>query len=240
MLFRGIPARRSFTTKLLILSLIFVCFIFYFKFSSSNNINSNGIINEIQYNNRKVFAGKLVNEYNGHTASESGGNDDLTSNFGYFHNSPKAAEFEQQIQADLVKQTKGLGNDGKSASLTDPTAKEIGEHQLATIALNEELSEHLSYNRTLSDARNPLCRKQRFDLNNLPTTSVIIIFFNEPYSVLVRTIHSVLNTCDQRILKEIILVDDSSSNVELKEKLDYYIATRLPKNTVKVIRLKHR
>lgn len=238
MLLRGVPARRSFTTKLLILSLIFVSFVFYFKFSGSNSIDSNGILNEIQYNNRKVFAGKLVNEFNGRTVNND--RNDVNSNLGLLNSNPKATEYEEQIQNDLVKQIKGLGNDGKAASLTDSAAKEMGEHQLAKIALNEELSEHLSYNRTLSDARNPLCRKQSYDLNNLPTTSVIIIFYNEPYSVLVRTVHSVLNTCDPRILKEIILVDDSSSNSELNGKLDYYVATRLPKNIVKVIRLKHR
>jgi len=40
-------------------------------------------------------------------------------------------------------------------------------------------------------------------------------------------------------LKEIILVDDGSSNEELKGKLDYYLDTRLP-NKVKLLRLKNR
>lgn len=148
-------------------------------------------------------------------------------------------EFEKYIRRDLAKQIYKLGNDGKAAFLNG-APKEIGEKDLSTLALNNELSEHISYNRTLPDVRNPLCRELQYDLNSLPTTSVIVIFYNEPYSVIIRTIHSVLNTCDQRILKEIILVDDFSSNVELKDKLDYYIATRLPKNKVKVIRLENR
>lgn len=57
--------------------------------------------------------------------------------------------------------------------------------------------------------------------------------------MLVRTVHSVINTVDHRLLKEIILVDDSSTNNVLKEKLDYYVKTRLPL-VVKIIRLKHR
>lgn len=230
MLLRGVPVRRSFTTKLLLLSFVFVSFLFYFKFI---NNETNTTTNEVNYNNRKVIAGKLVGEYNGaHTNGD-------------YHTSHRVNRLindnlEHLIQIDLAKQVHGLGDNGKAASLSDPAAKEIGDRQLAKIALNEELSEHLAYNRTVLDARNPLCKDQQYDLNNLPTTSVIVIFYNEPYSVLVRTVHSVLTTCDRRILKEIILVDDSSSNVELKEKLDYYIETRLPTNIVKVIRLKHR
>lgn len=146
--------------------------------------------------------------------------------------------YERQIQADLDKQIPGLGNNGQAASLQGDS-KEIGEKQLATIALNEELSEHISYNRTTPDTRHRECKTKHYDLSVLGTTSVIIIFYNEPYSVLVRTVHSVLNTSPAKLLKEIILVDDGSSNEELKGKLDYYLETRLPKK-VKMLRLKHR
>uniref|UniRef100_A0A182SMT2 Glycosyltransferase 2-like domain-containing protein n=1 Tax=Anopheles maculatus TaxID=74869 RepID=A0A182SMT2_9DIPT len=148
------------------------------------------------------------------------------------------ALFERLVLADLAKQRPGLGNNGEGVELTGD-AKEIGEKQLATIALNEELSEHLSYNRTPPDGRHPACKRKHYDLTNLPSTSVIIIFYNEPYSVLLRTVHSVLNTADGRLLREIILVDDGSTNVELKGKLDYYVRTRLPAK-VKVLRQRQR
>ncbi|XP_058121792.1 polypeptide N-acetylgalactosaminyltransferase 1 [Anopheles ziemanni] len=149
------------------------------------------------------------------------------------------ALYEQLIRADLAKQKPGLGNNGEGVELTGE-AKDIGEKQLATIALNEELSEHLSYNRTPPDGRHPACKRKRYnDIASLPSTSVIIIFYNEPYSVLLRTVHSVLNTADARLLQEIILVDDGSTNVELKGKLDYYVKSRLPAK-VKVLRQRQR
>lgn len=206
--------------KLIVLVVLIVFLLFYFKnlnTSSNSLVLSDGVIdleeNEklVQILKQSVKASPLLNE---------------------------KAQFDKDIEKDLAKQKPGLGDNGQAVTL-DGEAKEIGEKQLAIIALNEELSEHLSYNRTTPDTRHPECKKKQYDLSEMGTTSVIIIFYNEPYSVLVRTVHSVLNTSPPELLKEIILVDDCSTNTELKGKLEYYVETRLPKK-VKLLRLKSR
>jgi len=46
----------------------------------------------------------------------------------------------------------------------------------------------------------------------LPTASVILVFYDEGWSVLLRTVHSVINTSPPELLKDIILVDDGSTD----------------------------
>lgn len=73
----------------------------------------------------------------------------------------------------------------------------------------------------------------------LPTTSVIIVFHNEAWSTLLRTVWSVINRSPKELLREILLIDDASDHdQELGEKLDSYVKT-LPIQ-VKVLRQKPR
>jgi len=73
---------------------------------------------------------------------------------------------------------------------------------------------------------------------NLPQTTIIIVFHNEAWSVLLRTVHSVINRSKPELLKEILLVDDASSRSFLKEQLDNYVKA-LPIPT-RVLRLQQR
>lgn len=54
------------------------------------------------------------------------------------------------------------------------------------------------------------CKEEKYDYENLPKTSVIIAFYNEAWSTLLRTVYSVLETSPDMLLEEVILVDDYS------------------------------
>lgn len=90
-------------------------------------------------------------------------------------------------------------------------------------------SDMISLNRSLSDVRNPDC-KLRHHPNKLPTTSIVIVFHNEAWSTLLRTVWSVINRSPRPLLKEIILVDDASEREYLGKKLENYVKT-LPVKT---------
>nr|XP_055136996.1 probable polypeptide N-acetylgalactosaminyltransferase 8 isoform X2 [Symphalangus syndactylus] len=84
---------------------------------------------------------------------------------------------------------------------------------------NAYLSNQLPLNRTIPDTRDYRCLLKTYP-SQLPSLSVILIFVNEALSIIQRAITSIINRTPSRLLKEIILVDDFSSNGELKEHLD--------------------
>ncbi|XP_003225968.2 polypeptide N-acetylgalactosaminyltransferase 4 [Anolis carolinensis] len=119
----------------------------------------------------------------------------------------------------------GLGEWGKAARLTlSPEEKKLEEELVERYAINIYLSDKISLHRHIDDGRMPECRSKTYDYRRLPTTSVIIAFYNEAWSTLLRTIHSVLESSPSVLLKEIILVDDLSDKVYLKGELEKYIS----------------
>lgn len=59
------------------------------------------------------------------------------------------------------------------------------------------------------------CLEQKFRrCPGLPTTSVIVVFYNEAWSTLLRTVYSVLHTAPAALLTEVLLVDDASTEGE--------------------------
>jgi polypeptide N-acetylgalactosaminyltransferase len=88
--------------------------------------------------------------------------------------------------------------------------------------MNMAVSDQISLDRAVKDTRLKECRHWNYP-ENLPAASVIIVFHNEGFSVLMRTVHSVLSRSPPQFLQEILLVDDYSDKEDLKDKLDNYI-----------------
>ena len=147
-----------------------------------------------------------------------------------FQNS-KLGNFEPE---HLAPEGSGPGEGGKGHHLK-PEQK-IREEELKNLyGFNQLVSDEISLNRTVLDTREEGCRNWDYP-TNLPTASVVIVFHNEGWSTLLRTVHGVINHSPQQFLHEIILVDDKSELEHLHARLDqqlvrpYYTKVRLVRN----------
>lgn len=97
-----------------------------------------------------------------------------------------------------------------------------------TYNINVSQSERTPLEREVDDTRPKACLSVRYDTSHDLTTTVIIPFYNEALSMLLRTIHSILRHTPDSLLEEIIIIDDHSPNNDLKEPLERYVKL-LPK-----------
>ncbi|CAM9326049.1 polypeptide N-acetylgalactosaminyltransferase 4 [Lampetra fluviatilis] len=145
-------------------------------------------------------------------------------------------ESQEVVEEDLSRplyskpppDERALGEWAKAARLNLPegsSERKLEEESIERYALNIYLSDRISLHRHIPDGRMYECKAQKFDYRRLPTTSVVIAFYNEAWSTLLRTVHSVLESSPAVLLREIILVDDFSDRAYLKSPLEDYIST---------------
>nr|CDJ89781.1 Glycosyl transferase and Ricin B lectin domain containing protein [Haemonchus contortus] len=122
---------------------------------------------------------------------------------------------------DYSRNRIGPGENGAPVIL-EGEEKLIGEQQIKTVFMNVLASDKISLDRSIPDSRSRECLALSYP-KHLPTASVVIIFTNEFFSSLLRTVHSVVNRTPPHLLKEIILVDDKSNRDELGPPLDEHL-----------------
>lgn len=76
-------------------------------------------------------------------------------------------------------------------------------------AINEFVSNLIPLYRDLPDVRPEYCKKLQYS-DNLPVTSVVMVFHNEPFSMIMRSVFAVFKRTPPDLLGEIVLVDDRS------------------------------
>ena len=107
----------------------------------------------------------------------------------------------------------GAGEDGEPVILLP--SEEIRSKRLWHVnKFNIVASDKVALNRSVPDVRRATCRARDFRKGGkvaLPDASVVIVFHNEAWSTLLRTVHSVINRSARRDLREVILVDDASN-----------------------------
>lgn len=109
------------------------------------------------------------------------------------------------------------GDYGKKYNLD--SAEDVDQNEVSIkkseYGMNIVASDHIPMDRIVPDLRHPECKHWDYP-EKLPTASVVIVFHNEGFSTLLRTVHSVLIRSPQRFLREVLLVDDFSNKEPLK------------------------
>nr|XP_033800551.1 polypeptide N-acetylgalactosaminyltransferase 3 isoform X2 [Geotrypetes seraphini] len=151
-----------------------------------------------------------------------------------------AAELKPVLDRPLLDPN-SHGASGKPFRISNlsPEEKQEMDRGEKKHCFNAFASDRISLHRDLGpDTRPPECIEQKFKrCPPLSTTSIIIVFHNEAWSTLLRTVYSAMYTSPAILLKEIILVDDASEDDHLKSKLDDYVKQF---QIVKVVRQKER
>nr|XP_025978688.1 N-acetylgalactosaminyltransferase 7 isoform X3 [Dromaius novaehollandiae] len=117
-----------------------------------------------------------------------------------------------------------VGGPGEEAKpyVLGPDYKESIQASIKEFGFNMVASDMISLDRSVNDLRQEECKYWHYD-DNLLTSSVVIVFHNEGWSTLMRTVHSVIKRTPRKYLAEIVLIDDFSNKAHLKERLDEYI-----------------
>lgn len=144
-------------------------------------------------------------------------------------------DYEQMIRE---REREGFGENGEAGVLTNPQEIAENERLYNETGFSVVISNKISVNRSIPDVRHVDCDRFKYP-RILPSASVIIIFHNEVMSVLLRTIHSVVNRTPSELLHEIILVNDKSTHEELYEPLAQYVRENFP-NKIKIKNLTER
>nr|CDS29350.1 Ricin B lectin [Hymenolepis microstoma] len=136
--------------------------------------------------------------------------------------------------------TKGPGEGGKAVVINkdslSPIERKKYEEGEKNNAFNEYASNLISVRRYIPDIRESQCLDFKYTQKHEPA-SIILCFHNEAWSVLLRSVHSILDRSKTELVKEIILVDDASTMDHLKRPLEVYM-NFLQK--VKIIRAEER
>ncbi|XP_062239364.1 probable polypeptide N-acetylgalactosaminyltransferase 8 [Platichthys flesus] len=134
-----------------------------------------------------------------------------------------------QKEAEVKKERKVVRKLFPNSYLFSKWGQELSEEEQREAEMlfkrygyNAFLSDRLPLNREIPDTRPPRCAEKKYPAA-LPTVSVILIYLDEALSILKRAIRSIIDKTPAHLLKEIILVDDHSSNEDIKEKLDDYV-----------------
>ncbi|XP_007888017.1 polypeptide N-acetylgalactosaminyltransferase 3 [Callorhinchus milii] len=239
--------RQYFTWKLLFIALVFITFLLLMQREVIGDATEEPWLKEMVEKKDKVLdimMGAVNNireampkmQINAPVKQKNSENDEKPCLPGYYTAAELKPFMERPPQDPNAPGASGKPFPSENLSPEEQKEKDLGNEKHC---FNAFASDRISLHRDLGpDTRPPECIEQKFKrCPSLSTTSVIIVFHNEAWSTLLRTVFSVMHTSPAIFLKEVILVDDASTDDYLKDQLDNYIR---PFQIVQVVRQQER
>ncbi|XP_055889632.1 polypeptide N-acetylgalactosaminyltransferase 5-like isoform X1 [Biomphalaria glabrata] len=145
----------------------------------------------------------------------------------HYEVTPGNAIIKKAIKPGVRFDPPKLGEGGRAVKIVPTELDEIERAKFDEGWKNHEYNEYgsqqISTQREIPDFRNRKCKEKQHS-ESLPKASIIICFYNEAWSVLLRTIHSVLTRSPPHLVAEVILVDDYSDMALMKKPLEEYVS----------------
>lgn len=127
----------------------------------------------------------------------------LVDGLGNYENRPEMPELGEGDHS-------GPGEGGKTPVELNDEEQEQVRSQLSLWGFNMVASNKVSLDRIPADLRMDECKHWEYP-EKLPSVSVILVFHNEGFTTLMRTVHSVINLSPPELLYEVVMVDDGST-----------------------------
>ena len=147
--------------------------------------------------------------------------------------SGRTAEKAAQMREDEAVRKRAAMGGGRTQAEQQEAAAGKQATQFAQF-----VSDRLSVHRRGADTRDAECLAlQYYPSSRMPDVSVVIVFYNEAFSTLMRTVWSVLDRSQPALIREVILVDDGSDREHLMAPLE---AALLEVPKVRLVRMAER
>ncbi|XP_069980712.1 polypeptide N-acetylgalactosaminyltransferase 5 isoform X1 [Penaeus vannamei] len=133
-------------------------------------------------------------------------------------------ELQKWVSRPPVPEHPGLPGEMGKPVRTPPGQEALMKEKFKLNQFNLLASDSISLNRSLPDVRLEGCKTKKYP-PLMPTTSIVIVFHNEAWSTLLRTVWSIIQRSPRPLLQEILLVDDASERDYLGEELEQHVKT---------------
>lgn len=125
----------------------------------------------------------------------------------------KINQISQTAKSSTKKTSNAIDNILELGYINNKEEEKIREEGFRNHSFNLLISNRLGYKREISDTRHQKCRSLNYtSIDQLPKTSIIICFYNEAKSTLLRTVQSIIDRTEDQLIEEIILVNDFSDS----------------------------